>query len=459
MSFRKYEIPKGFKKLPSSVTIKILSYLRPKDLCEIAQVCKWFCYYSSSDELWEKHCKNILDCKFQDDELSVPWKVHFLHILHGLRYLGPQSIHTIGIEEIVIIKKNSPKHFIERISNSSSSKQVDKIQVWEERVICLLDHGMVNINFRKPCYDIEAQEEFFSFLHWATAFGSSLLVRWIVERGGGIIFGKKNIDYNPLHLASYLGKKDIVDYLLCWVEGDSDIWKTQIEVTRKFVETKNVSQHFDNSATPGSWEAFSEIIEMEDSKGKTALILACSKGNYECAQILLKHGADPNHKSSNTSLSPLHFAVANGSRRIISLLIEQYEADYYALTNKGRNILHEAARFGRVKTIKYLVEQLKMDVNETTSDDDGCTPLHLACRYGRLAAAKQLISLGADINATTVYGTTIFQEASTNGHQSVLAWLKQYNNQGRITSRNNTIENTLSSAGKSIDESVGCTIS
>lgn len=67
----------------------------------------------------------------------------------------------------------------------------------------------------------------------------------------------------------------------------------------------------------------------------------------------------------------------------------------------------------------------------TTKNDEALTPLHLAARHGHHRTATLLVQLGADINATSLRGTTAIQEASKNGeHQTVQCLRRLRNNSG-----------------------------
>lgn len=58
--------------------------------------------------------------------------------------------------------------------------------------------------------------------------------------------------------------------------------------------------------------------------------------------------------------------------------------------------LLEASQYGDLEYVNALISQ-GADVN--TSDEDGDTPLHLACDYGHVEIVKALIKTGADVNA------------------------------------------------------------
>lgn len=43
--------------LPFETIVYILSFLKPKDLCQISCINKYWNYLSSIDDIWKEHCK------------------------------------------------------------------------------------------------------------------------------------------------------------------------------------------------------------------------------------------------------------------------------------------------------------------------------------------------------------------------------------------------------------------
>ena len=64
--------------------------------------------------------------------------------------------------------------------------------------------------------------------------------------------------------------------------------------------------------------------------------------------------------------------------------------------------LHYAAWSGNARITKLLVEAKNFDPDE--ADADGWTALHFACVGGHAAAVQELLSVGAAVDARTLYG-------------------------------------------------------
>jgi ankyrin repeat protein len=76
-------------------------------------------------------------------------------------------------------------------------------------------------------------------------------------------------------------------------------------------------------------------------------------------------------------------------------------ADVNAKDSKGETPLHWACRNGRVQIVKELLEH---GADIEAKDNDGDTPLHWACCSGRLAVVNELLSRGANVEAKTTNG-------------------------------------------------------
>lgn len=116
--------------------------------------------------------------------------------------------------------------------------------------------------------------------------------------------------------------------------------------------------------------------------------------------------------------SPLHMAAYLDLNQHAKILLEQ-GADLALASSEslGFQAIHYCCFFGSPKTAKVLLERGQ---NPETICKDGITPLH-ACLManilieqrtdGRIEVAKMLINSGADIKATTDYGTSVIHMA------------------------------------------------
>ena len=78
--------------------------------------------------------------------------------------------------------------------------------------------------------------------------------------------------------------------------------------------------------------------------------------------------------------------------------------------------MHFAARkFDDGNIIRLLLSR-NGAVHIDTQDPFGRTPLHIACQYGNIAAAKSLVALGANVHILNNYGFTAERSGTANGH-------------------------------------------
>ncbi len=111
----------------------------------------------------------------------------------------------------------------------------------------------------------------------------------------------------------------------------------------------------------------SAILDLQDNEGQAALHLAAQRKNgiisatgKQAAELLLKHGANPN--------------IAN---------------------NYGKIPLHLAAEHGRAKTVKMMVAN-KGDLKIDTKDNEEMTALHKAAEHNHPKSAEALLKAGAN---------------------------------------------------------------
>jgi uncharacterized protein len=118
-------------------------------------------------------------------------------------------------------------------------------------------------------------------------------------------------------------------------------------------------------------DAISSSTEISE---RTALMVACSvPNNLKSVQALLQGGADPCHQASD-----------------------------------GVSALHLAASAGHAETCRALYSASSGRALQLTSKDDGLsvTPLMIACATDQYAVVELLCALGADVNYSSVTGTT-----------------------------------------------------
>ncbi len=176
----------------------------------------------------------------------------------------------------------------------------------------------------------------------------------------------------PLHLATYLGQSNIVEYLL------------QI----------------------GAKES------AKDSYGNTPLHIAVSEGQLEIAKILLSHGADVNSKDALGN-TPLLLVNSDSNQLDIITLLVTNGANITVSTAFGDTVLHNATLKGSdIAVLNYLIS------NGATIDErnkDGNTPLAQAVANRNIDHIVFYAQHGADIHASNIHSISPLLASFTYG--------------------------------------------
>ncbi|XVF40773.1 hypothetical protein PTKIN_Ptkin01aG0142600 [Pterospermum kingtungense] len=211
-----------------------------------------------------------------------------------------------------------------------------------------------------------------------------------------------------------------------------------------------------------------ESLDWKDKEGRTPLHLAASRGNIECAKMLVESGVDKNAQS-NDGRTALYRAAANGNRRMVEMLIKM-DSDPRICDDRGRSALdvardkgHEdlveimergwevlmAARCGDVRRLQSVLRKggavnfqdqygvtplhaaaikgykdvilvlVEFGSHLERQDNEGHTALHMAVEGGQLKVVQALMDAGADANAKTKIGITPLYMAKTMGYDHI----------------------------------------
>jgi len=172
-------------------------------------------------------------------------------------------------------------------------------------------------------------------------------------------------------------------------------------------------------------------IDIRNEASESSLMVACSHGAVESVNAILDIGISDLEATDAIGWTALHHAAKNGSLEILHKLLEK-GANVGATTNKNETCLHLVAKEGHTRAVDYLVK-MKCPLNAQTSGfrkdtalhlalytnheetalrllgysncdvrlsiANGDTALHIAAENDQLCAAKELITLNADVNA------------------------------------------------------------
>jgi|GEM_PF-1030611 len=163
------------------------------------------------------------------------------------------------------------------------------------------------------------------------------------------------------------------------------------------------------------------IINSQDDKGMTALMIAVTEDQEEIVNALLELRADPNIKS-NTGKTALMYAVAKGQTYIVKQLLKS-KADPYIKSISGDSALTIAVSSQNVNMVKVLLEA-GVDPNILNNFNDSV--LMLAVRSENDEIARLLLDNKANPDLKKLYGKTPLAYAAYRGMYEMVKLLTDY---------------------------------
>ena len=134
----------------------------------------------------------------------------------------------------------------------------------------------------------------------------------------------------------------------------------------------------------------SQIVNLADHLGMTALHYAVQEGDFNATVLLLKNGASPGLKTKLNE-SVLHLAALKGHKKILEHLLKLVPA--YVLNERdfmGYTALHKSVVSGNEGLVKYLASLSFADW--TKRDRHGKTPLMFAAAFGSIETFQTVFS-------------------------------------------------------------------
>jgi ankyrin repeat protein len=180
------------------------------------------------------------------------------------------------------------------------------------------------------------------------------------------------------------------------------------------------------------------LINQQDSTGATPLAAASAAGNLPTMRWLLRNEADVNIPTGNGRTS-LIVACEQLQHNVFWFLTGEADVDldvdvvdddsntalHYVIeksSNGGRSLLHNVCVDSDAGYVRKIVfASSRNEVN--AQDNDGWTPLHLACLMGKLDVVNILMWAGADTDVLDTDGNTPGDLAVLLGHYDIAVTL------------------------------------
>ena len=152
-------------------------------------------------------------------------------------------------------------------------------------------------------------------------------------------------------------------------------------------------------------------------KATKALYQAAMEGETESIKLLLGVGVSID-SSDKYGWTALHHAVDNDQTEAIELLLRK-GATVNAADKEGETVLHNAAYCGQTEVLELLLEN---DADIEVKSKNGMTALLFAVQQGEIEAAKLLLDNGANIHAANDKVETALSLASKSVDMKTLLW-------------------------------------
>ena len=148
---------------------------------------------------------------------------------------------------------------------------------------------------------------------------------------------------------------------------------------------------------------------------------------YELTKELIKSAKDSLDEKelnncinckTNKGQTPLHYASFVGNIKIIKLLLDN-NADLFAKTNNGFNVLHLSIIGNKITSFFYFIEKYRLDINSKDFKENTC--LHLSAYFNSKKIFNYLLTIDKiDINAKNKEGFTALHFAVINKNKSMI---------------------------------------
>eukprot|EP01087_Luapelamoeba_hula_P010348 TRINITY_DN2736_c0_g1_i1.p1 TRINITY_DN2736_c0_g1~~TRINITY_DN2736_c0_g1_i1.p1 ORF type:complete len:1531 (-),score=303.15 TRINITY_DN2736_c0_g1_i1:66-4658(-) len=194
-------------------------------------------------------------------------------------------------------------------------------------------------------------------------------------------------------------------------------------------------------------EAFD--MNVQDNHGRTALLIACRKGQTEMIELLLsfpKCNASLRNWRGDTSLHQLivHFPSSSDAKNKdyywkmhhysqAGMQLISKGCDPLATNKHGNTALHLAAMHGSPTAVRFLIGRWSSNVDQANKSTD--TALHLAVRAGCIETVTILLESGATECVSSKYGTPLEIARQVSHHDIARLLSRRMSSVGKRGSR------------------------
>ncbi|KAJ3611434.1 hypothetical protein NHX12_021449, partial [Muraenolepis orangiensis] len=221
----------------------------------------------------------------------------------------------------------------------------------------------------------------------------------ILLQNGGRLCSQNKLGHFAIHAAAFSGATRSMEVILKAGEEIGHPLQTHINYLDK---SKSSPLHLAGAIEAvkmmlSSYGHVEDIINLSDGACQTPLHRASIFDHAKLADYLISMGADVNKRDCNGYTSLL-LATSGGAWKTVALLLAK-GADVNAKDRSECNFLHLAIL--QPKGLKNLSEEVLQNKSVkallSSEDNEGCTPLHYACRLGIHDAVKNMLGLSGEL--------------------------------------------------------------
>ncbi|XP_006015374.1 transient receptor potential cation channel subfamily A member 1 [Alligator sinensis] len=259
-------------------------------------------------------------------------------------------------------------------------------------------------------------------LHLAVQSGDLEMIRMCIEVGAQIDL-KQNEKCTALHFAATQGATEIVKLMMSSYAGDESLIDAVDGNKETLLHRTALFDHYELAEYLLSMGA---NINSIDTEGRSPLLLATSCASWKIVNLLLSKGANVSLKDQ-LGRNFLHLTVLQpgGLQHLNETFLQMKHIKELVVDedNEGCTPLHYACRQGVALSVNKL---LNLNVSIYSKSRDKKSPLHFAASYGRINTCQRLLRDMEDtrlLNEGDRKGMTPLHLASQNGHEKVVQLL------------------------------------
>uniref|UniRef100_A0A8C6J6L8 Transient receptor potential cation channel subfamily A member 1 n=1 Tax=Melopsittacus undulatus TaxID=13146 RepID=A0A8C6J6L8_MELUD len=259
-------------------------------------------------------------------------------------------------------------------------------------------------------------------LHLAVQSGDLEMIKMCIEFGAQIDL-KQNEKCTALHFAATQGATEIVKLMMSSYAGEESIIDAVDGNKETLLHRTALFDHYELAEYLISMGANIDSVDIE---GRSPLLLATSCASWKIVNLLLSKGANVSLKD-HLGRNFLHLTVLQpgGLQHLNEKFLQMEHIKNLVVDedNEGCTPLHYACRQGVTLSVNNL---LSLNVSIYSKSRDKKSPLHFAASYGRINTCQRLIRDMKDtrlLNEGDKKGMTPLHLAAQNGHEKVVQFL------------------------------------